>query len=127
MGNADRRTEWIARGCFVAAVLVMLVGIRQASGAGIGGIFGLGGVLYGVGAQLTRPTKPGSRRAFAVAFVVVCIVGILAGDRLPPEDLLVVLALTGGWLAGLSLAASFRPEDGAKVERSFSGQVIRRE
>ncbi len=85
--------------------------------------FGLYGLCLGVFAQLHRPTTPGSRRVFALLFVLVCVAILLTSA---PEPLVIAIACVGGWTVGLGLAASFDPNDSASVKRSFSGQVIRR-
>ena len=88
--------------------------------------FGLYGLGLGAFQQFRRPTTPGSRRVFALLFVLVCIGGLFIGENPSAELVIIAIAFVGGWTVGLGLAASFNPHDSAPVERSFSGQVIRR-
>ncbi|HET7821923.1 MAG TPA: hypothetical protein VFL10_10395 [Ornithinibacter sp.] len=76
--------------------------------------------------QLRRPTTPRTRRVFAHLFVLVCVGAFGLSDNGAAESALIAIACVGGWTVGLGLAASFDPHDGAPVERSFSGQVVRR-
>jgi hypothetical protein len=88
--------------------------------------FGLLGLAFGAFHQLRRPTTPGTRRVFALLFVLVCVVALFINDRSGADTFLIAISCVGGWTIGLGLAASFDPNDSAPVERSFSGQVIRR-
>ena len=88
--------------------------------------FGLLGLCVGAVQQFRRPTTPRSRRVFALLFALVCVGGLLMGDNAGAESVIIVIACVGGWTVGLGLVASFDPHDSAPVERSFSGQVIRR-
>lgn len=88
--------------------------------------FGLYGLGLGGFQQFRRPTTPGSRRVFALLFVLVCIGGLFIGENPSAELVIIAIAFVGGWTVGLGLAASFNPYDSAPVERSFSGQIIRR-
>lgn len=88
--------------------------------------FGLLGLCMGAFQQFRRPTTAGTRRVFALLFVLVCVGGVLMGDNAGVESVIIAIACVGGWTVGLGLAASFDPNDSAPVERSFSGQLIRR-
>jgi len=89
-------------------------------------VFGLYGLGLGAFQQFRRPTTPGSRRVFALLFVLVCLGGLFMGENSSAELVVIAIAFVGGWTVGLGFAASFDPNDSAPVERSFSGQVIRR-
>ncbi|WP_157581920.1 hypothetical protein [Phycicoccus sp. Soil803] len=88
--------------------------------------FGLYGLCFGAFHQFRRPTTPGTRRVFALLFVLVCLGALFVGDRASADDVVIAIACVGGWTVGLGLAASFDPNDGAPVKRSFSGHIIRR-
>jgi hypothetical protein len=88
--------------------------------------FGLLGLCVGAFQQFRRPTTPRTRRVFALLFVLVCVGALLMGNNAGGESVIMAIACVGGWTVGLALAASFDPHDSAPVERSFSGQVIRR-
>ena len=88
--------------------------------------FGLYGLCVGAFQQLRRPTTPGTRRVFALVYVLVCVGALLVGDRADAEALMIAVACVGGWTVGIGVAASFDPHDGEPVQRSFSGQVTRR-
>ena len=88
--------------------------------------FGLYGLCLGAFQQFHRPTTPGTRRVFALLFVLVCLGALLMGNHADAEPLLIAIACVGGWTVGLGLAASFDRNDGEPMERSFSGQFIRR-
>ena len=89
-------------------------------------VFGLYGLCFGAFQQFRRPATPVARRVFALLFVLVCVGALLVGDRANADDVVIAIACVGGWTVGVGLAASFDPNDGAPVKRSFSGQVIRR-
>lgn len=84
--------------------------------------WGLWGLAIGASQQGHKPTTPGSRRIFAALFALTCVVALVVGGELAPA----LMAVVGGWTIGLGFADSFDPNDSAPVERSFSGQVIRR-
>jgi hypothetical protein len=92
------------------------------SGSQMAAAFGLIGLCVGTAQQIRRPTTPGSRRVFAALFALMCLGALVVGG----DIMTMAMTLLGGWTVGLGFAASFDPNDSAPVERSFSGQVIRR-
>lgn len=92
------------------------------SGSQMTAAFGLIGLCVGTAQQFRQPTTPGSRRVFVALFALICLGALVVGG----DILTMAMTLVGGWTVGLGFAASFDPHDSAPVERSFSGQVIRR-
>jgi hypothetical protein len=90
------------------------------------GAFGLYTLCVGASAQFHRPTTPGTRRVFAVLFVLVCLGALLSDGGARADAIYIMIACVGGWTVGLGFAASFDRNDSAPVERSFSGQITRR-
>lgn len=88
--------------------------------------FGLYALCIGAFAQFRRPTTPGSRRVFAVLFVLVCVGALAGGDLAGADTMMIAMTCVGGWTIGLGLAASFDPSDSLPVRRSFDGRVVGR-
>jgi len=91
-----------------------------------GAAFGLYALCIGAAQQFHRPTTPGSRRVFALLFVLVCLGAVLLGDLAEAATVIIAITCVAGWTIGLGLAASFDPLDRLPVRRSFSDQVTRR-
>lgn len=127
--HAVATAPWVGRVTTLTALATFLAIVwfgGSWSPTQVAGAFGFLGVSVGAAQQLRRPTTPGTRRVFAVLFALTCLGALLLGDRDSDQAIMIGIACVGGWSVGLGLAASFDPNDGAPMERSFSGQVIRR-
>lgn len=122
ISSAQRRVQHLADAGVVLGLGASLVLADDVSGTQLAALFGIIGLGVGTAQQIRRPTTPGSRRVFVLLFALTCVLAFFVGG----DIVTALMTLVGGWTIGLGFAASFDPNDSAPVERSFSGQVIRR-